>query len=536
MLTRPAPAHPTIEGTLEGGESGYARLLLSGGLLEGRNGVRADLNLTRSDGWRADSRYDRQSATVRWDLGLGDGTSLKTVLTGTNVDQRELVTISQALFDSSPETNNSPIGFRRVKALRLSSALEREHGTSLFSITPYARYDVLELLPTWQLTYDAQVWDTRNRSGGLLLKYRRDFAPMRARIILGADADYSPGSYTADSIAATRTGSAFTSYTVVRRDYDYDVTYRAISPYVHGEISPFARLRLDGGLRYDVSGYVYDTKLPAIATGRHRRPADTTITYHHLSPKVGATLDLGALANVFASYRHGFRAPAQSQLFAQGATANTVRLAPVTANSLEIGVRGEALGRLLYQLSAYDMTIENDILTTIDDTGLRLASNAGRTRHRGVELGLGVLVLPAVRVDGSLALSRQTYEEWVAPVGTGLVDYAGKRIEDAPTTLGNLFVTWTPAFLRGGRVSGEWSHVGSYWMDPDNTRRYDGHDLFNVQASYRLRSELELFGRVMNLTSERYAVNATFNAFQREQYTPGAPRQLFVGARYSWER
>jgi outer membrane receptor protein involved in Fe transport len=182
------------------------------------------------------------------------------------------------------------------------------------------------------------------------------------------------------------------------------------------------------------------------------------------------------------------------------------------------------------------MTIEDDILTTIDESGLRLASNAGRTRHRGIELGVGVMVVPAVRVDASLAVSRQTYDEWVAPVGTSLVDYGGKRIEDAPSALGNLFVTWTPGFLRGGRLSGEWSHVGSYWMDPDNTRRYDGHDLLNVQASYRLRSELELFGRVMNLTDERYAVTVTYNAFQREQYTPGAPRQLFVGARYSWER
>ena len=536
VLTRPAPARPTVETTVEGGAAGYGRILASGGFLEGRDALRADLNLTRNEGWRDDSRYTRQSGTVRWERGLASGLSVKTVLTASTIDQRELISLGKAAFESRPATNNSPLAFRRVKAVRLSSALVRDAGRSHLSITPYARYDVLEILPTWQLSFDPQVWDTRNRSAGLLVKYRLDLVPMRARIIVGADADYSPGSHTADSIATTREGATYTGYTVVRRDYDYDVTYRAISPYVHAELSPLSRLRVDAGLRYDLSGYVYDTKLPPVASGRHRRPADTSVAYHHLSPKVGATLDLGAGANLFASYRHGFRAPAQSQLFAQGATASTVSLRPVSANSFEVGVRGDVRGRVLYQLSAYDMRIENDILTTIDPSGVRLASNAGGTRHRGVELGLALALHPALRVDASWALSRQDYEAWVVPVGAQLVSYAGKSIEAAPSSLGNVIVGWTPSALNGGRLAVEWSSVGRYWMDPENTHRYGGHDVLSVHGSYRLGGSLELFGRLSNVADRRHAVLAAYNAFQREQFTPGAPRQLFVGARYDWER
>jgi outer membrane receptor protein involved in Fe transport len=536
VLTRPAPAKPTVEATVEGGAAGYGRILASGGFLGGRDALRADLNFTRNDGWRDDSRYTRQSGTVRWERGLAAGLSLKTVLTASNIDQRELLSLDKTAFESRPQTNLSPLAFRRVKAVRFSSALERDAERSHLSITPYARYDALEILPTWQLSFDPQLWDTRNSSAGLLVKYRRDLAPLRARIIVGADADYSPGSHTADSIATTRDGATYAGYTVVRRDYDYEVTYRAISPYVHAELSPLSRLRLDAGLRYDASGYAYDTKLPPVAVGRHRRPADTTVAYHHLSPKVGATLDLGAGANLFASYRHGFRAPAQSQLFAQGATASTVSLHPVSANSFEVGVRGDVRGRVLYQLSAYDMRIENDILTTIDQSGVRLASNAGATRHRGVELGLALAPHPALRVDASWSLSRQEYEEWVAPVGGRLVSYAGRSIEAAPSSLGNMIVGWTPSVLNGGRLAIEWSSVGRYWMDPENTHRYGGHDVLSVHLSYHLRRSLELFGRLSNVADRRYAVLAAYNAFQREQFTPGAPRQLFVGARYDWER
>ena len=95
-----------------------------------------------------------------------------------------------------------------MKALRVSSAIERESGPSLWSVTPYARYDDMQLLPSWQLTYDPQTWDTKNSSLGLLAKYRRDLVPMRAQVIAGADAEVSPGSFLAQRAVVTRTGSA----------------------------------------------------------------------------------------------------------------------------------------------------------------------------------------------------------------------------------------------------------------------------------------------------------------------------------------
>src|SRR6185436_4135154 len=101
---------------------------------------------------------------------------------------------------------------------------------------------------------------------------------------------WSPGSFTAQQVVATRTGASkiYSSYNLGTLQYDYDVTYRAASPYAQLELSPTPRLRLDAGLRYDVAGYAYRTKLPVdqAATSAHRRPADTTVTYNHPSPKL----------------------------------------------------------------------------------------------------------------------------------------------------------------------------------------------------------------------------------------------------------
>jgi outer membrane receptor protein involved in Fe transport len=536
VLTRAAPVAPSIDATLEGGQFGYARLLATGGFTKGVNALRADLNVTRSDGWRDEGGFERQSATVRWDAAFS-GFTTKTVLAGSNIDQSEAAALSQAQFDTRQEINPSPIAYRQVQALRISSAIEKDNGKSLISLTPYARHNVLEIMPSWQLTFNQQTWDTRNNSVGMLAKYRYDFDPMRTRVIVGADLDYSPGSFVANRIASTASNGIFSTYTTGEKQYDYAVTYRQASPYLHTEFSPIGRLRLDAGVRYDASGYVYDTKLGPIQTGRWRRPADTTVNYTRLSPKFGATLDVMGGLNLFGSYREGFRAPGQSQLFQQGSNVvSTVGLEPVTAKSLEGGARGQVAGRFIYSLSVYDMRIENDILTVLDAQGAQTTSNAGETRHRGVEVSAGTMMTSQLRFDAAYSSSKQTYVEWVIPVSGRNVSYAGKTIEVAPHTLANLLLTYSPNVLNGGRLAVEWSKTGKYYGDAENTQTYEGFDLFTLHGNYMIRNLGEFFVRVTNVTNETYAEVATYNAFNRWQYTPGTPRSVFAGLRYNWQR
>jgi outer membrane receptor protein involved in Fe transport len=539
VLTRPAPLTPTLEASLEGGAYGYARLLASAGGTSGRNGIRADLNITRSDNWKQDAPFKRQSGTLRWDLVAPGGWTAKTVLTGTHVDQQDVPALSTALFDTSRSMNLAPIAYRRVQALRLSSAIERDQGATLWSFTTYARYGDMQLLPWWQLTYDPQTWDTRNTSLGLLSRYRHDFTPLRSQVIVGLDAETSPGSFMAQRAVVTRTGpaNAFTSYTAGNTQYDYDVTYRSASPYVHVEGSPMAALRVEAGLRADFAGYVYETKLAPVDTGTHRVPASTTRSYAHLSPKLGVTYAVDSSTSLYASYRHGFRAPSQNQLFQQNSAANTVDLAPVKVDSYELGVRGQMGTRVNYQLSAYDMTIHDDILTFVSAINTREASNAGRTRHRGVEASVGTYITPSLRVDGSYSDAIQRYITWTpqAPTPTTAgVSYSGNLIEDAPRDLASVLVSWQAPVLDGGRVALEWSHTGGYATDPANTHRYSGYELFNLLVNARVSGRTELFGRVSNLANRTYAELVTYDQFQKTQLTPGGPRSVYLGVKSTW--
>ena len=537
VLTEPPPATPEARLSLEGGTYGYERLLATAGTPFSDGGIRADLNLTRSQGWRDGSDYDRQSATVRWDSEGASGPTAHTVLTGTHVHQHDVYTLDQTDYDAESAVNRSPIAFRKVDALRFSSALEWDAGNSTVSLTPYARYDVLQLIPYWQLTYDPQIWDTKNYSAGLLAKYRRDFEPMRARFIGGVDLDYSPGSFTADQIITSTQGAEniWASYQTGARQYDYDVTYRSVSPYIHAELAPTSRFKVNGGLRLDLAGYVYDTKLPPneASDEQHRVPPSTTVNYRHLSPKLGATFDLGGGSSLYGSYRHGFRAPSQGQLFQQGSADNTVDLKPVTVDSYEMGVRGQGWGKLVYQLSAYDMIIHDDIINYVRPDNQRVATNAGKTRHKGIEASIGAQLVSELRLDASYSIAHQEYVRW-SPSST--VSYGGKLIDVAPRDLASVLLTYSPGFLHGGRVAFEWGHTGRYPADPANTHFYSGHELFNLHANYYVAPSIQIFARAINLADRRYAEIATYTPFQGMQYNPGTPRTIYAGVSYDWQR
>ena len=549
VLTRKPPTGPEVEASLEGGSYGWNRTMLSGGNAFGDHAFRADLNLSHTDGWRDTTAYDRQSGTLRWDNAIGDDATLKTVATFSKIDQETAGSsaISYDDYRNNPKANYTPISLRKVEAFRLSSAYEKEWDNALLSITPYYRNDTMDLLANWSLSYDPTIYTTENQSFGAQIKYRHDFAPLRTRLIVGVDFDHSPGSRLENRISTTSTGSGYTrvytSYTPGARVYDYDVTYQGVSPYVHGEISPVDKLRITAGLRYDRVSYQFDNRFGTtpIQTGSawYGQVGDTDVDFGHLSPKLGATYTFSDALNVFAAYNHAFRAPSEGQLFrpsvassalAASAAAEAARnLKPIKVDSFEVGLRGRAHATVNYEISAYYMTKTDDILSYRDPaTNLSTPTNAGKTLHRGIEIGAGAQLAERWRLDAAFSYARHTYEEWKI---SGTVDYSGQEMELAPRAIANTRLTFGDA--QTGMVQLEWLHFGSWWSNQTNTSKYDGHDLFNLRGSYPLGRDLSLFANIHNVADQRYAestgVSSGFDTF-----APGLPRSFSAGLQAKW--
>ncbi len=558
VLTRTPPTKQEITASAEAGDHGWWRVLLGGGNAYERDAWRGDLNLTHSDGWRASTAYDRQGGTLRWDRAIGDDATLKTVLAFSNIDQETAGTSTLVLNDylNDPKRNNTPISYRKVGALRLSSAWERERGDTLISVTPYLRDNGMELLANWSLSYDPTVYSTNNRSVGVLAKWRRDLPNLRTRLIAGLDLDVSPGSREEDRLGTLTTSGAgaskvYTAYSVGTRVYDYDVTFIGASPYLHGEFSPVERLRLSAGLRYDNLRYRFDNNIAAASvaattsenggapvTRHYGQAAKSTVSFNHLSPKLGATYALNGDSHLFASYNRAFRAPSEGQLFrpsagttaaiAQANAQATLGLKPVKADQYEIGLKGKLKG-MSYELSVYELAKHDDILSYRDPaTNVTQSVNAGETRHQGLEAGVGIPLGEQFRLDLSGSYAKHSYEEWVVP---GTANFSGKEMESAPRVMTNARLSWQPA--AGARLQLEWLHLSSYWMDQANTAKYDGHDLLNLRGNWALGKVVSLFGNIQNLTDERYAESASISS-NTQVYAPGLPRTLTMGVEGTW--
>jgi len=529
--TADPPPAPRAEATVEGGSHGYKRVLLSGGVSPGRNGFRADLNITDSEGWRNATQYARQSATLTWTRRAGSSTFVRTVAALSRVDQKPagVSALSEEDFRATPTLNYQPISYRDIRAVRISSAVTHERGRTMLSATPFFRYNTNRLLPNWSLTYDPVSWDISNRSVGLQLRARRTMDRAQGLVIGGVDLDLSPGHRTETEVDPVRDGSIFTSATELAPLYDYDVTYRQAAPYIHAEAEPVGGIRVTGGLRLDLAGYSYDNQLSVVSDGSHRRPPSTSVSFAHLSPKAGLTVDLAPRVNAFASYRHGFRVPEESQLFRQGSSENTVGLDPVKVDNIEAGVRGRAGTRVRFDAAAYRMIKTDDIVRFVNPDGTQAYVNAGRTSHLGVEMGLGIEPLPGVTLSGALTHARHRYEDWVTAEGE---DLSGNEMELAPRTLANVSAELDHGVLAGGSIALELNHIAPYWMDPANTSKYEGHDVLALRAALALTEDVRLFARVINLTDKLYAERATYNAFRGDEFAPGLPRSVYVSLKY----
>jgi outer membrane receptor protein involved in Fe transport len=159
--------------------------------------------------------------------------------------------------------------------------------------------------------------------------------------------------------------------------------------------------------------------------------------------------------------------------------------------------------------------------------------NAGKTLHRGVEVGLHTPTNKPLSLSVSYSYAKHNYEDW-KPSDT--VDYSGNEMSSAPREIANTRLNYRAKLLQGANLELEWVHLGSYWMDDANTHKYPGHDVFNIRGNLALNKTFQLFARIMNITNKRYATSSAYKppAFgkpEQFEYAPGMPRTVYAGIR-----
>ncbi|GAB2918843.1 TonB-dependent receptor [Rheinheimera gaetbuli] len=552
-ILTPEPA-PQFGGRLQAelGSDGWQRGLLSvSGPVADKHSAFWQLNSTQSDGAREQADYQRFSTNLRLDSELGEHTRLKTLLSFGKVEQSGTSGLSFADFTQNPQRNyyHGEMGARDVQALRLSAELRHQlSDTSELMLTPFFRDNRSDLMPSWMLSYDPVLQQTRFKSYGLLAQYSQQLSS-QFNWTAGLDIDYTPANFAEQQISVNRDGDIYTDYALTgRTNYHYDADQTVLSPYAQLQWFATQQLIISLGARYDYFSVDYTDLLPEdvpqqVGRSSWLRPESQKVSYRQLSPKAGIVWKFTDNQQLYANRRHAFRVPSVGQVFRPGSSSDTTELEPVTAVNHELGWRSQ-FGRLRLDASWYDLTIKDDVVTYIDGN-TRKVTNAGETSHRGVEMTLQLALSDELQWQTSGTYTRQKYKNFqylfscfppaCVPPLSETRNFAGFDVGKAPKELWQSSLSYQPQYLDGLWLELEWQKVGRYFTDETNTNTYPGHDLWHLRARYQLNDRLSFAARLMNISDKTYSTYTSNQVGSSAvEYRPGMPRSVFVSATVSF--
>lgn len=516
---------------LEGGPHDYYRV----GLSSSTDSTRLNLNATHDGGYKRDSGYDQQKLTLRQDSSINQVT-VQSLLSFSNLNQETAGYLQgEDIYrdDDRKRDNPNPEAYRDTRSTRFYSRFSSEFDNGMqWQVTPYVRHTEMTFL---QHFLPGQPLEENGQSGaGLQSALSGDASAIHWQT--GVDLEYTQGwlqqtqYQTADGFLGT--------ILPVGKHYDYDVAAQVAAIYLKANTALSDNLQLLGGVRVEHVGYDYDNQMldgntrddgspcPNINGCRYTRPADRKDDYDNWSAHLGLVYSLSDHNTLFVNIADGFRAPETAELYRLQNGQNIADIDSEQLTSLELGWRHHR-DKLRYQMVAYWM----DKQDVIFQDNNRQNVSGGETRHEGIEVDLQWQLHQQWLFSASASYSRQVYDnnatDGVSP-GTDITD---NDIDTAPRTLANAELTWLP---RGGtEIALEWVHLGGYYLDPQNQRRYPGHDLLNLRLRQQLTQDLSAGLRVLNLSDEHYAERADY-AFGEYRYFVGEPRSIYLDLRWSF--
>jgi outer membrane receptor protein involved in Fe transport len=556
IMQRPT-AVPTAKVGIQFDNFGYRRLQVGAGGRTGKVGFYvAGMRSEQTNSWMANSDYDKTTVNARLEYHFTARTRLIGNFIYGKYFSNTAGSVDSVAFFSRQYVSTTDFTYRKSDANRSRLTLEHDwhHGSKTF-VTLFNRNNEHGQNPSygirWNPTPSATNDPTRARgeinsnnfkSYGMLAQHSQQFLFLDSRLIAGGMYDYSPNdywSYQIDLNAQLRAdGKSVEHYTLAqeRPDIqlaDYKAKIRNAAGYVQYDFSPVKALRFSAGARYDRMSFTYDNYLEN-STGSK--------SYSKVTPKIGLTYELGKDKGLYANYSQGFSPPALTAIFRRKPNTEPAEfyynLKPAQFKNYEVGGWAAFWENKVYlDVALYQMNGTNELLSIRQPDNSTDYQSAGKTLHRGVELGLTVKPTQEFffRFGGTNAVHR--FENF--QISTRSTDQYqnldGFDMPSAPRWSWNTEFYYYPVFVKNLRTSIEWQHVGSYYQNQINTVRYDAFDVLNYRIGYQWKG-IEVYSNILNIGDVLYSPSATRgnNATDRTTYTPAAPRTFVFGIQYNF--
>jgi vitamin B12 transporter len=270
------------------------------------------------------------------------------------------------------------------------------------------------------------------------------------------------------------------------------------SAYTQVNVTPTEGLSLTGGLRYDDTD-TFGSATVLAASGAY-------------SPNGGNTV-------VRASYGEGFKAPSLFQLFSNFGNPDLVA---EESESWDVGISHSLLeGRAQIGVTYFERDGTNEIGFSGCTASIPICNDPSNPRPFGTYVNVG-----SVSADGwEFGIDLQPVDGFDVSLNYSIIDAfddtTGNRLARRAEETASLVADYRTK--SGFGIGATVLIVGDSFDDVGNTRQNDGYVVADLRASYGITENLEVFGRIENVTDEEYET-----IFQFGQ--PG--RAFFGGVRY----
>ncbi len=510
--------------SVTGGSHGLRRVAASGGGTSGAwNGHVSAWHLDY-DGYRDQSRTEKMMLNSKAGYQLGPGRRLETVFTAydqptgedpggltraqVRADRRQADPDAEAL-DTGQSVDQQRLGLIYSDTASLPGELELT--------TFYARRDFEQQLPF---------------PGPSLIGYERDF--------YGTSAEYRDQARLAGLPVDWTLGTSFREQRDDRERFNVsgngergtkarDALEQATSSALYGQ----ADLGLTDTVSMMVGGRYDHVRFQVDERGGGDGAFDDR-SYDEFSASLGPTWSFHPRHQLYANVGTAFETPTFTELV--DATANNnqpeAELKPQKAVNTEVGLKGVVSERLRYELAAYRVATEDEIVVNENDDGSATYRNAGETRRDGIELGAEAFATKNLTLTSAYTWSDFRFRDH--PEGL-----SGNRLPGLPEH--NLFLE--AAWEQGPWMAAvETEAVSDVYVSDANEVAASGYGLVHLRGQYELSlggSLLTLGAGIQNLFDRDYfsniRVNASDDASTGAFYEPAPGRTIHASVSLTFQ-
>lgn len=271
--------------------------------------------------------------------------------------------------------------------------------------------------------------------------------------------------------------------------------------------------------------------------------------YSGVLPVIGLTRHLSETLNAYLQYGRGFETPTLNEVLYTPNGTNTPTnsfysgIAAAKSQQIEIGMKWRPGSATKFDASVFQTKTKDDIVPYFLSTSQSAWQNAD-TLRQGVELFAQSILSKNWVFSAAYTYIDATYEESISTVRSNTLTTvnAGNQMPGIPKVKGFVDLRWRSKGLATRSVS-EYSELGAQIVysgrmqaNSANTEQADSYEILNLQASKHYvfgAHRISVFGRLDNVTDEKYVGSVVADQAFLRFYEPGAPRNWLLGLKYT---